>query len=310
MNDFYWFTGVVKDVEDPLKIGRVRILIHGKHSDIQNVSHQEGVGVNIECLPWAMPIQSVTSAANGQIGTSPTGYDLETQVVGFSTGPLYENLFVIGSLAGAPGGNSDIPTSAQGETDSRVSGKSLKTGVSIAGGGSWSEPASPSSPVYPNNHVTSTKSGHLIEIDDTDGAERIHVYHKSGSSVEFHTDGAVVIRGQGDLYTIVQNDNNISVEGNINITATNCNIKANSDCNIEAGGNVNVFASSAVNLTASSLSASISGTASISANSATISSTTANISSSGTFTVSSAGSGAIIASGGLLLKGAIKSIKL
>ena len=35
--------------------------------------------------------------------------------------------------------------------------------------------------VYPKNHVYETESGHIKEFDDTEGAERIHEYHKSGT---------------------------------------------------------------------------------------------------------------------------------
>ena len=37
---------------------------------------------------------------------------------------------------------------------------------------------------YPHNHVTETESGHVIEVDDTKGKERIHVFHKSGTFIE------------------------------------------------------------------------------------------------------------------------------
>ena len=43
----------------------------------------------------------------------------------------------------------------------------------------WTEQKSTYAAVYPKNHVYETESGHIKEFDDTEGAERIHEYHKS-----------------------------------------------------------------------------------------------------------------------------------
>ena len=37
---------------------------------------------------------------------------------------------------------------------------------------------------YPYNHVTQSESGHLIEMDDTPGKERLHWYHRAGTFTE------------------------------------------------------------------------------------------------------------------------------
>ena len=37
---------------------------------------------------------------------------------------------------------------------------------------------------YPYNHVQQTESGHLIEMDDTPGKERLHWYHRAGTFTE------------------------------------------------------------------------------------------------------------------------------
>lgn len=46
------------------------------------------------------------------------------------------------------------------------------------------QPASDYATEYPYNTVTTTKSGHAIELDDTPGHERIHWWHRSGSYEE------------------------------------------------------------------------------------------------------------------------------
>jgi hypothetical protein len=46
--------------------------------------------------------------------------------------------------------------------------------------------------IYPNTQVIETPSGHVIEIDDTTGNERIRVAHRTGSYIEIKPDGTFV----------------------------------------------------------------------------------------------------------------------
>ena len=80
------------------------------------------------------------------------------------------------------------------------------------------EPSNPYNAVYPKNHVFESESGHVIEIDDTTDAERIHVYHKSGSFVEFHPNGDIVTQHKNGFKTVTGNDN-IHVTGDLTIKA-------------------------------------------------------------------------------------------
>jgi len=45
---------------------------------------------------------------------------------------------------------------------------------------------------YPNSNVIETHSGHVITLDDTEGNERVRVYHTSGSYIEIRPDGTFV----------------------------------------------------------------------------------------------------------------------
>ena len=77
--EFVWWQGVVEDVLDPLKLGRCRVRVLGYHTD----NKQEGVGIPTEHLPWATPVQPITSAAMNGIGTTPMGPVEGTWVFGF-----------------------------------------------------------------------------------------------------------------------------------------------------------------------------------------------------------------------------------
>jgi len=83
---------------------------------------------------------------------------------------------------------------------------------------SWTEPESDYSAKYPYNNVTQTESGHFQEFDDTPGAERIRIQHRTGTYTEVQADGTRVNKIVGDNYEIVANNNNVKINGICNIT--------------------------------------------------------------------------------------------
>lgn len=250
MNKFSWFTGKVEDIADPKKLGRVRVRIHGLHSESLVPNLATGEGIDPTTLPWALPMQDITSQAQNGLGRSPTGIRVGTIVVGFARdGELYNDLVIMGTIAGAPEGINDVNEHALGiETDLVKNKKSaVKKGVAIAGGGSWNEPETKFAAKYPENYVYTTDNGIVIEIDDTKGAERVHIYHPSGTFHEIHPDGTLVTKGKNDSFEIVLKDKNLSVGGSININAgDNCTLKVGSNCEIDVGGNTNIKTSDCI----------------------------------------------------------------
>lgn len=73
---FNWWIGVVEDRMDPEKMGRCRVRIFGYHTDSKEI-------LPTKDLPWATPIQPITSAAISGIGSSPLGPVEGTWVIGF-----------------------------------------------------------------------------------------------------------------------------------------------------------------------------------------------------------------------------------
>ena len=112
--------------------------------------------------------------------------------------------------------------------------------------GFWEEPhpkgfSETSSPYvssqYPYNHVHESESGHIHEIDDSPGAERLMTQHKSGTFEELHANGDKVIKVIGDNYEVIVGSSNLFVNGNINIT-TNGTVREliTGDYHLEVGG--------------------------------------------------------------------------
>jgi hypothetical protein len=108
-------------------------------------------------------------------------------------------------------------------------------------GGSWSQPETPYAARYPYNKVTASESGHVTEIDDTPGAERIHTAHKSGTFQEIGPNGTQVTRIVGDNYTIIDSNGYILIEGRANVhVAGECNVMIMGDANLTMNGKVNM----------------------------------------------------------------------
>jgi len=93
--------------------------------------------------------------------------------------------------------------------------------------GFWNEPQPKSiqkdenpyiSAAYPHNHVFESEAGHIKEIDDSPGAERLFTQHGAGTFEEIHPDGSKVVKIVGDNYEIVVGKSQIHIQGDVNIT--------------------------------------------------------------------------------------------
>lgn len=123
-SSFSWWIAKVVNVKDPDQSGRVQIRIFGKHDDSTNIPDKD--------LPWAMPLQPVTSPAIGKLGTAPLGLVKDSKVVGFWADSDQQYPIIMGSFGKAgdpkPGSSSDgaeeidiktgsIPSAAVNQSD-------------------------------------------------------------------------------------------------------------------------------------------------------------------------------------------------
>jgi hypothetical protein len=115
-----------------------------------------------------------------------------------------------------------------------------KVSVETAGGATITEKASEFAAEYGKNVLVKSNTGHFIEMDDTEGSERINIQHKNGSFITIHQDKSIVIRGQNGIQLITYANNELFVGGNINITVIgDANISTNGNTNIDTVGDVN-----------------------------------------------------------------------
>ena len=83
------------------------------------------------------------------------------------------------------------------------------------------------SPSYPFNKMIESESGHVLELDDTPNAERIHLYHRTGSRIEFLRDGDMTMKVANNNYEIILKDKKVLIAGSADIELSNGNYNIN-----------------------------------------------------------------------------------
>lgn len=193
---FRWFVGVVEDREDPDKLGRVRVRAHAFHGN--------NVEAPTSTLPWAIILMPGYSSSLKEVGTSSTGLQVGSTVVGFffdgdeGTMPI---------IFGVLPGKDDIAKLAIGQNT--INKEMIGT-----------EPESAYNATYPYNKVFKSESGHVVEIDDTPNYERLHTFHKSGTYTEIDHDGRHVLKVVGDSHEVVAKNKKVFILGDLDIEVT------------------------------------------------------------------------------------------
>jgi len=245
LNGFY--RGIVEDRNDPEKLGRVRVRVFGVHTDVKIQTPTEGIPT--DHLPWA---EAVTSSIEGGIngfGLWSVPLQGSQVLIFFEEGNMMKPRYMA-SLPGIPeesskgksnigffdpdeyypiaskvppheptqAGENDINKLALNESisDTIVKSKTDKKDKSIekADNNTWDEPDPYYAAEYPDNIVLATHSGITIELDNTKGSERLHVYHPSNTYIEISKDGDMVIRNAKDKFEVVDNNKKVHIMGN------------------------------------------------------------------------------------------------
>ena len=119
--------------------------------------------------------------------------------------------------------------------------KDAKDSWSTASGSAEQPATTQSSAKYPTNHVFETETGHYVEFDDTEGNERIHLYHKKGTFIEIDSAGNMIIKTVGNVTNIVAGNMDTYVKGNYSVSAGgNIDIYAGGNLTEKVDGNVKI----------------------------------------------------------------------
>lgn len=111
----------------------------------------------------------------------------------------------------------------------------------------WNQSAPAYNAEYPYNLVHQSESGHVIEIDDTKGSERINIHHMAGTFIEIDGESNLTNKIKGIRTIIVDADDLLYVSGSGHITIDgdmsvrvggNCQIEVVGDANISVAGNL------------------------------------------------------------------------
>jgi len=253
---FIWWIGVVEDRQDPLKMGRCRVRCVGWHAENKML-------LPTDMLPWSIPMLPL----NNNNPHAPKEGDM---VFGFfADGESGQNQIIVGVFPSIPlkAGNAQEAFN-DGRNSGQLSSAPVKPSESAtlyprrldepstsrlarndsdypspinqskaANKLSKVEPNSYYNAVYPYNNVYESESGHALEFDDTKNAERIHLYHRSGSYIEWGPNGDRAERIQKDKFTVVVGNDSVYVKGDVTVFV-------DGSVNMTVGGTVTASAQS------------------------------------------------------------------
>ena len=235
---FVWWFGIVEDVMDPLQLGRVKVRVYHFYSLNDSV-------LPTDELPWAHVVMPTTSASYQGKGWSPTFIRPDSTVFGFFVdGPEGQMPIVLGTYPGIPQPNPDFTDTDNLSVDAHDVSQ-LARGVNKLATAKEEIRSKESEPMepppsntfraqYPYNKVFESERGHAVEMDDTPGAERIHVYHNGGSFIEMNngltidkTNGIRVntatvghwTKSNGDMFLVADGALQIYAKGAISISS-------------------------------------------------------------------------------------------
>lgn len=245
------FIGVVENNVDERLEGRVQVRAFGFHGTANQIPTSD--------LPWAIPISgnydynSPVPPLNAWVfGFFLDGRDaqrpmllgvipsqniegIDQSVNGWGS-PLRENYERL-SYGSRPqdAGQPNISPLVRGENIENtyvIAQESTRVkNIASADGTSWEEPSTAYSAEYPHNRVLAeTAGGSSIEIDDTPGAERIMIYHQSGSYVQIDSAGTKTDKSANDKYDINEANYHLYVGGK-------CVVNVDGDAVIKVSGN-------------------------------------------------------------------------
>lgn len=238
------YRGVIEDNNDPEMLGRCKIRIWGIHTDVKEASVLEGIPTRN--LPWSEPCLGLLEGSVSGAGMFSVPLK-GSHVFLFFEGGNWQSPRYFATVPGQPVdapdprtgfndpsgaypradrlGESDYHRLARGQSSGTIvdhKNQYLDSGVVKADEETWDEPPSAYAAQYPKNIVLATHRGIILELDNTEGQERVHIFHPSNTYIEIDKDGNVVFRNDGNRFEITRGvrnkhvlvDDNETIESN------------------------------------------------------------------------------------------------
>ena len=270
-NGFHWFIGVCEDRDDPLKMGRIKVRCLGIHTDDLDKLPTEDLPWSYVMAPTtSSSMQGLGETPHfivqgaWVVGFFKDGDESQQPIImgtlpGYNTQPSdpTKGFNDPDGIYPSVVGMDDISTLGRGAMAESHPSMELRRRIKQSSIPVASKPHLPNTSqtlaepevrttynerdaksnaptLYPFNHVHETESGHVHEIDDTVGGERIHRQHKIGTFEEWHPDGGRVLHTVHDNYEIISGDSNIFIHKRENDAgvgeAGNLTITVEGDC--------------------------------------------------------------------------------
>lgn len=216
--DFNWFTGVVENRHDPLLLNRVKVRCFGWHTENKRA-------LPTEELPWASVLMPTTSSGTSGVGEGTHGLVEGSWVMGFfRDGNDAQDPVILGSIMGVNSEGAEpttgfndpygvFPRESGTDAGNRALGLDSERVRPVGVG----EPEDAYAPQYPYNKVRLTESGHIIEFDDTPGAERINIQHRTGAFIELRPDTSMRTRSKERFDAMTQWIVTVSGDATVNV---------------------------------------------------------------------------------------------
>lgn len=278
---FIWFVGVVEDRADPTFTGRVRVRCLGYHTEDKNALPTADLPWAAPVLPiTSSGISGIGQTPLGLVeGSWVFGF--------FRDSHYAQEPVIMGSLPGRPSESAgatgfydpnkiypkhidepDVNRLAVNDADKlapslvtrregRITGIATADfdaltaansyAIAASDTDSWDQPEIAYAASYPFNHVYESESGHILEFDDTEDAERIYLAHKGGSSIEYNPNDDRVDIIKANQYTLITSNSKVSIGGQSDISIDgrhklyiNKAGEADNNYDIQVGPNANV----------------------------------------------------------------------
>ena len=210
-NLFGMYQGIVRDNDDPLKLGRLKIFVPGLHKEkTKDSGSDKSNDRKTEDYTWSTYVSPFGGMHNAGVFMVP---DIgSVVVVGFFAGDI-DSMFWIGGTFDPNSHNPPIANIGSKLTE------------------------------YPKNRILKTPKGAMIELDDSDGYERIEITSKNGNTIaiEDYRDNTIKVHSKGDMI--------FESGGSIYFNASEAiGLNANKNVGISSGNNIDMSCPNDVNV--------------------------------------------------------------